>query len=238
MSGGQTLARLYSELDGVERFRAVYLARARGDTAEADRLLDTCPRRDYTLNDLQFVRRSLVARDLATAFLSEAERHLATLELLAVLRGPVTALRALLVEVMTDVHDWLAEDLAELGGVPAIDEGAGDSGERGELWSDAPAGRYPIRAMRDLHDTAIGWLALLWEAFGAACRAEMGLEPDELLRATWAPLLDRLAPYRAEMEASPDRERPDWAAARAEWEALARDIWRIGVEGLQADDLG
>ena len=48
------LSRNYAALTPPERFTLIVEAWARGDTAEADRLEDTCPKLDYRHNDAEF----------------------------------------------------------------------------------------------------------------------------------------------------------------------------------------
>src|SRR5215212_2155657 len=48
------LGKLYDRLTPEERFRLDVEAMARGDSEESRRLVDTCPRRSYTMTDLGF----------------------------------------------------------------------------------------------------------------------------------------------------------------------------------------
>jgi hypothetical protein len=57
------LASMYDRLTSEERFRLVVEAFAREDEREAERLANTCPRKAYKMNDLDFVDR-LRASDL------------------------------------------------------------------------------------------------------------------------------------------------------------------------------
>ena len=65
MSSKKGLGHLYDRLTPEERFRLDVLALARGDEEESERLTATCPRRDYTMNDWDFVGRWEAARDLS-----------------------------------------------------------------------------------------------------------------------------------------------------------------------------
>jgi hypothetical protein len=47
----------YDRLDAEERFRLDVLATAREDTRESERLLSSCPRFSYTMNEMGFVER-------------------------------------------------------------------------------------------------------------------------------------------------------------------------------------
>jgi hypothetical protein len=57
MSSKMGLDSLYDRLTPEERFRLDVLALARGDEEESERLTVTCPCRDYTMYDWEFVGR-------------------------------------------------------------------------------------------------------------------------------------------------------------------------------------
>jgi hypothetical protein len=59
------LGKLYDRLTLEERFRLDVLAMARGDAEESELLTNTCPKRDYVMNDWGFVGRWEAARGLA-----------------------------------------------------------------------------------------------------------------------------------------------------------------------------
>lgn len=54
---GKGLHRHYDRLDAEERFRLDVLATARDDSRESERLVSSCPRFSYTMNDVSFVER-------------------------------------------------------------------------------------------------------------------------------------------------------------------------------------
>src|SRR5918993_4895584 len=76
MSSRRGLGRLYDRLSPEERFRLDVLALARGDEEESERLTATCPRRDYTMNDLGFVGRWEAARELGMCAYVDVVRRL------------------------------------------------------------------------------------------------------------------------------------------------------------------
>jgi hypothetical protein len=59
------LGKLYDRLTPEERFRLDVLAMARGDTEESELLTRTCPRLDYTMNDVAFAGRWQAAKEMA-----------------------------------------------------------------------------------------------------------------------------------------------------------------------------
>jgi hypothetical protein len=58
------LRRYYDRLMPEERFRLDVLAMARGDAAESERLVGSCPKLSYRMNDRAFVGRWTGAMDI------------------------------------------------------------------------------------------------------------------------------------------------------------------------------
>jgi hypothetical protein len=101
MSSKKELGRLYDRLTPEERFRLDVLALARGHEEESDRLIRTCPRRGYTMNDWAFVGRWEAARELAMLAYVDVVRRLDKI-------GMIGAFRSLFAYLSTvwqdDVH--------------------------------------------------------------------------------------------------------------------------------------
>jgi hypothetical protein len=87
MSAKKGLGRLYDRLTPEERFRLDVLAMARGDEEESERLTTTCPRRDYTMNDWDFVGRWEAARDLAMLAYVDVVRRLDKIKMIGAFRS-------------------------------------------------------------------------------------------------------------------------------------------------------
>ena len=87
MSSKKGLGRLYDRLTPEERFRSKVLALARGDEEESERLIRTCPRRGYTMNDWGFVGRWEAARELALLAYVEVVRRLDKIKMIGAFRG-------------------------------------------------------------------------------------------------------------------------------------------------------
>jgi hypothetical protein len=87
MSTKKGLGRLYDRLTPEERFRLDVLAIARGDEEESERLTATCPRRDYTMTDWDFVGRWEAARDLSMLAYVDVVRRLDKIRVIAAFRG-------------------------------------------------------------------------------------------------------------------------------------------------------
>jgi hypothetical protein len=69
------LTKLYDRLTPVERLRAFVEAAGRRDTAEMDRLNDTCPRKTYEMEDYAYTRGKMMFWILALAHHAEAGRY-------------------------------------------------------------------------------------------------------------------------------------------------------------------
>jgi hypothetical protein len=87
MSTKKGLGRLYHRLSPEERFRLDVLAIARGDEEESERLTATCPRRDYTMYDWDFVGRWEAARDLALLAYVDVVRRLDKITMIGAFRS-------------------------------------------------------------------------------------------------------------------------------------------------------
>src|SRR5215207_2371179 len=83
---GNGLGKLYDRLTPEERFRLDVLAMARGDKAESERLTNTCPRRNYIMNDWGFVGRWEAARVLAMLTYMDLAKCLDKIQMIEALR--------------------------------------------------------------------------------------------------------------------------------------------------------
>ena len=203
------LSRHYAQLTAVERFRLVVLARARGDEAEEDRLVDACPRMLVEMNGPQFGRHWLTAQDPVMAFVADIGRFVGWLQALDFLIAPVE-----------QILDDLDAVIAELEGT---------HGTAQPTPEDADGG-YPLQAMRVAAETALAAIATHWEAFSACCREEMEVEPEELLRAIWLQALETIEMLRPRLFPNPRRDRAWVEEMRTHWRELAGEVWRTGTE--------
>jgi hypothetical protein len=81
------LGRLYDRLTPEERFRLDVEAMARGDGEESRKLTDTCPRRNYVMNDWGFVGRQQAARELAIVAYADLVKCLDKLQMIGAFRA-------------------------------------------------------------------------------------------------------------------------------------------------------
>ncbi len=96
------LHRHYGKLTPEERFRLDVLATARGDLEESERLTNTCPKRDYIMNDWAFVGRWEAARELAMLAYMDLAKCLDKIQMIEAFRATFPYLRTIWTN---DVHD-------------------------------------------------------------------------------------------------------------------------------------
>jgi hypothetical protein len=87
MSSKKGLGRLYDRLTPEERFRLDVLALARADEEESERLTATCPRRDYTMYDWEFVGRWEAVRELTMLAYVDVARRLDKIKMIVAFRS-------------------------------------------------------------------------------------------------------------------------------------------------------
>jgi hypothetical protein len=80
------LHRHYDRLDAEERFRLDVLATARGDSRESERLVASCPRFSYTMNEVGFVERWRSAIEMTLHVYVPLGEQLAKLEMVDAFR--------------------------------------------------------------------------------------------------------------------------------------------------------
>ena len=71
-----TLTKHYPYLTGPERFQLVLKAAAEDNESETERLVKTCPKKDYRMHEAAFLDRIEAAMTLTAAFVNDlAEQH-------------------------------------------------------------------------------------------------------------------------------------------------------------------
>jgi hypothetical protein len=89
------LGKLYDRLTPEERFKLDVEAMARGDTEESRRLVDTCPRRTYTMNEPRFTWRWDGAIHLTMAMLMDLRQNTGRLRMIDAFRMTLPHLQGL-----------------------------------------------------------------------------------------------------------------------------------------------
>jgi hypothetical protein len=204
------LGKLYDRLTSEERFRLDVLAMARGDTEESRRLVETCPRRDYTMTDVRFAGRWDGAIQLTMAALMDLRPAIAKLRMIEAWRLMPYLLHVWGLDTEQAYFDghstesrhawskagkggeppgWEKDDeAAERNTDPAIEEDLEKwSGKMAEM-DDLLAGKHE-RLEREIAGEALA----VWEAFSSLCAEEMGSSVEKVLGATFKPALEDVA---------------------------------------------
>jgi hypothetical protein len=221
------LGKLYDRLTPEERFRLDVLAMARGDAEESELLTNTCPKRDYVMNDWGFVGRWEAARVLAMLAYMDLAKCLDKIQMIEALRVAFPYLRT----VWEDDTFWAYFDGHEAGSRHAWGK-AGNKGdppgyeddedERVEGMDPAPEEdvrkwatkvaevEKPITGALDRVEREMARQGLsVWSAFVGFCEEEMALDASKLLCALALPIAERaqtLEELAARLEVEPDAE--------------------------------
>jgi hypothetical protein len=224
---GDGLGKLYDRLTPEERFRLDVLAMARGDAEESELLTNTCPRRDYVMNDWGFVGRWEAARKLAMLTYMDLAKCLDKIQMIEAFRLAFPYLRT----VWENDTFWAYFDGHEAGSRHAWGK-AGNKGdppgyeddedERVEGMDPAPEEdvrkwttkvaevEKPITGALDRLERQMARQGLsVWAAFVGFCEEEMALDASKLLSALALPIAERaqtLEELAARLEVEPDAE--------------------------------
>jgi hypothetical protein len=221
------LGKLYDRLTPEERFRLDVLAMARGDAEESELLTNTCPKRDYVMNEWGFVGRWEAARGLAILTYMDLAKCLDKIQMIEAFRVAFPYLRT----VWEDDTFWAYFDGHEAGSrhawrkagkegdPPGYEE---DEDERVAGMDPAPeedvrkwATRVaeiekPITGALDRLEREMACQGLsVWKAFVGFCEEEMALDASKLLSALALPIVQRaktLEELAARLEVELDAE--------------------------------
>ena len=204
------LGKLYVKLTPVERFKLDIEAMARGDEDESRRLVETCPRRSYVMNDLGFAGRWDGAIQMTLVTLLDLRPVVAKLRMIAAFRAVFPYCRTF---AQDDAHfayfdgreagsrraweragmereppGWEDDEgTAEENADPAMEEDLEKISLRVEKSFDLIPGLLD-RLERELAAEAVA----VWEAYTQFCEEETGLGAEKVLRATFEQALQNV----------------------------------------------
>jgi len=202
------LGKLYDRLTPEERFKLDVEAMARGDKEESRRLVDTCPRRTYTMNDPGFTGRWDGAIHLTMAVLMDLRQNTGRLRMIDAFRTVLPYLDVLRANdthtayfdghISGSRHAWKAagktgkppgweddDEKAEQNRDLEIDEDLGMIDARNST-ADTWLTDILERLERDLASEAI----TVWAAYVRFCEQTVEVEAEKLLKATFEPALE------------------------------------------------
>jgi hypothetical protein len=182
------LHRHYDKLTAEERFRLDVLAMARGDLKESERLVGSCPKFNYDMNDRAFTGRWLGALDMTLRVYVEIARHLDRMEMIGAIRVLLPYQDRYARERMRDAfvegsaagarQAW--EAAKGKGGAPELPVDGIDEDEVDRL---AALGSSIMPEVLDGLESKEAARALtVWRGFGAFCDETLALDPLKVLR--------------------------------------------------------
>lgn len=178
----KNLIKLYDQFTGLERLRLVIEAQARGDEAEVARLVQFCPRVNYSSGDSAYMVPMRATFDLVGAVCHDFDRYMGRLQALDVVQCMISG---------------LIERLYEFDKIPRkrIEDIAGTL----KGFSENPIAIYravTLATIKELH-----------EAFGKFFQDKLDLSPDTLLK-VFTPYwewLEDLKEEISEVEVDPEK---------------------------------
>jgi hypothetical protein len=227
------LHRHYDRLTSEERFRLDVLAMARGDKQESERLVTSCPRYTYTMNDRGFTGRWLGALDLTLRLYLDIAGYLDRIKTIEAVRVVLpyheTFARPRMLDAFVEGHRAGArQGWREAGGEGAAPEWPLDGVDEEKVDELAESGASVLpEILEGLERQQATHALTIWRGFRAFCEDRMGLEATKILGVTLEPSLERVE----ELEAMSERLElePDEESVEEIRDELA-EAWRL-VEG-------
>jgi hypothetical protein len=218
------LRRHYDRLTPEERFRLDVLAMARGDAAESERLVGSCPRLTYTMNDRGFAGRWQGATDITLRVYIPLGEQLAKLQMVDAFREMIPYSQNLLSNIAFEAyftghesgsrHAWAYA--GKSGGPPAWP----DDGPDGEIMEPEEDERDPamdrdVKELETIVEKYGGFLPeildraersivaqafSIWSGYAAFCEESAGVSAEKVAAVILEPAMGRIADMRARAE--------------------------------------
>ena len=205
------LGKLYVKLTPVERFKLDIEAMARGDEEESRRLVETCPRRSYLMNDLGFAGRWDGAIQMTLVTLLDITPIVAKLRMIAAFRAVLPYCRTFAQDdahfAYFDGHEAGSRHAWERagieGGPPGWEDDEGTAEENSDPAMNGDLEKISLRVEESfdlipgglldrLERELAGKAMAVWIAFIQFCEEEMGLGAEKVLRATFEQALQNV----------------------------------------------
>ena len=224
------LRRHYARLTAEERFRLAVLAMARGDKQESERLVSSCPRFSYTINDRAFTGRWLGVLDMTLRVYLGMAGHLERVAMIGATREMLPFqdryARDRMWDAFLEGHGAGARQAWRMAGADgAAPELTLEGIDEAEVDRLAELGSSIMPEILDgLERKEAGHALTLWRGFGAFCDETLGLDASKVLRV----VLEAGAERVEELEAKVERLglEPDAETVEEIREGLT-EAWRI-----------
>jgi hypothetical protein len=214
----------YDRLDAEERFRLDVLATARGDSRESERLVSSCPRFSYTMNEMGFVERWRSAIEMTLRIYIPLGEQLAKLQMIDAFRVFVPYSQTLSSNMVLDAyykgheggsrHAWAYS--GKSGAPPAWPED-GPEGELVEPEGDEqdPAmereadeveavaeqyNKFFPEVLEELERRCVKEAFSIWCGYAAFCEEVAGVGAEELAAVVLEPVVGRIEDMRVRAE--------------------------------------
>jgi hypothetical protein len=224
MSKGNVLHRLYDQLEPEERFRLDVLAMARGDVQESERLVTSCPRFTYTMNDRGFGGRWNGAIELTLRIYIPLGELLGKLQMVDAFREMVPYAQSLSSNIAFDAyftghkagsrHAW--GHAGKTGAPPAWP----DDGPNGELMEPDEDERDPAmdrdadeleatveeygcflpEVLDRLERACVSRAFSIWTGYAAFCEERASVSAEKLAAVVLEPVVDRIEDMKLRAE--------------------------------------
>ena len=235
------LGKLYDRFTPEERFRLDLEAMSRGDEEESRRLVDSCPRKSYTMSDIAFTDRWLASEVITLSVCIDLAQHLSKLRIVIAFRDALpstyNACEKQAILAYLDGYEAGARRAWEEAGM----KGDPPRWRNGDEEEEDPALEKALEAISDrIQGMSARFMGLLeadlerhfaeeaktiWEAFGLFCREELEVEPEKLAAVWMGPALDEIKEHEETLEsAEADAERVEEyrQALLGAWKKLVR----------------
>jgi hypothetical protein len=221
---GKGLHRHYDRLDAEERFRLDVLATARDDSRESERLVSSCPRFSYTMNDVGFVERWRSAIEITLRVYVPLGEQLAKLQMIDAFRVFIPYWQTLSSNMVLEAyyrghesgsrHAWAYA--GKSGGPPAWP----DDGLEGELMEpeedeqdaamerdadelEAVAEQYNAflpEVLDELERRCVTEAFSIWTGYAVFCKESAGVSAEKLAAVVLEPVVGGIEDMRGRAE--------------------------------------
>ena len=236
------LGKLYHLFTGEERFRLQLEALYRGDEAELKRLLESCPRETYSMNETGFTNRYKASKEITGMLCSALAPLLAKLETIERFREALPyILKSYFhegVAAYLDQHQAgtsrASEAVGKMGDPPECKPlKGGDQGDKGpEIDQEMQILRRLTKQLEktsgadfgplvELEREALEEALTIWTAFAHCCSEKCEVEPEKLVKVWFEPMLSEI-----------ERLKHLWTSTKfnpemlKDYETAFKNVWR------------
>lgn len=248
------MGKLYGHFTPEERFELVVEAMSRGDEDEVKRLSRSCPRRTYTTNELAYADRIAASSKITTMVCLHLAPRLAELRTLRTLGEALPHL----IEVQAYEAEFAYREgyragyragegrARKIAGKASGLSGAEPQGAASEVCVQEEPRRIMTSHAEEMTEMFLGHLEgiehgiaadirIFWGAFARFCKSELGVAPETLVRAWFAPLLpeiENLNESRDETSTYGEVDEPENWELVEECAAVLTETWRTLVREI------